>query len=233
MKLTKIIGAAALGILLVAAYAFIPDPGMSKPQRESNDKWNKMNQREKDKKVEKLNDLDKTGHDDQDDKKEKMKPKDSRDGKYHGQYRRKGDLEHKITICHKTGGHPVTISVSERAWHAHQAHGDVRGECRDARDKKDIGPAEEKRRKIYGTIAYGEDAIIHSGDVIEAAWERINKAHLSIEAARRSGRFTSAELKQREDRVVLVETRTSNLEDMVSFTRHHVTVNGGLVEVQL
>ena len=38
----------------------------------------------------------------------------------------------KITICHRTLSkkHPtVTITISERAWKAHAAHGDVKGAC--------------------------------------------------------------------------------------------------------
>jgi hypothetical protein len=41
--------------------------------------------------------------------------------------------QYKITICHHTKGkggtHHVTISVSVRAWPAHQRHGDTMGPC--------------------------------------------------------------------------------------------------------
>lgn len=46
----------------------------------------------------------------------------------------------KITICHhargKKGTKHVTIRISERAWKAHQRHGDTRGACPTARNKK-------------------------------------------------------------------------------------------------
>lgn len=38
----------------------------------------------------------------------------------------------KITICHVPPGNPDnarTLTVSEKAWRAHQAHGDVQGPC--------------------------------------------------------------------------------------------------------
>ncbi|MGB0896474.1 MAG: hypothetical protein ACPGU9_03365 [Flavobacteriaceae bacterium] len=43
-----------------------------------------------------------------------------------------GQAEEKITICHIPPGnpdnaHPITISVN--AWPAHEAHGDVIGDC--------------------------------------------------------------------------------------------------------
>jgi hypothetical protein len=40
--------------------------------------------------------------------------------------------QYKLTICHHTGSkkHPMhTISVSNRAWPAHQRHGDTMGAC--------------------------------------------------------------------------------------------------------
>lgn len=46
----------------------------------------------------------------------------------------------KITICHhankKGVTKHVTIRISERAWKAHQRHGDTRGACSTARNKK-------------------------------------------------------------------------------------------------
>jgi hypothetical protein len=41
----------------------------------------------------------------------------------------------KVTICHK--GH--TITVAQKAWPAHQRHGDVLGTCAAAKAKKDKG----------------------------------------------------------------------------------------------
>jgi hypothetical protein len=41
----------------------------------------------------------------------------------------------KITICHKG----KTITISQKAWPAHQRHGDVQGTCAAAKAKKDKG----------------------------------------------------------------------------------------------
>ena len=36
----------------------------------------------------------------------------------------------KIVVCHKThGAHPVTITISNAAWKAHERHGDTKGAC--------------------------------------------------------------------------------------------------------
>ena len=35
----------------------------------------------------------------------------------------------KIVVCHNAGHHPVTITISKRAWPAHKRHGDTLGAC--------------------------------------------------------------------------------------------------------
>jgi hypothetical protein len=53
-------------------------------------------------------------------------------------------VQYKITICHHTHSkkHPtVTISISNRAWPAHQKHGDTLGACPAPKHSKHKGKA--------------------------------------------------------------------------------------------
>ena len=65
------------------------------------------------------------------DPKEKPKPPKAASGQGH-QGQRNGNKPSKAAICHRTGSaeHPSrTIAPSERAWKAHEGHGDTRGAC--------------------------------------------------------------------------------------------------------
>jgi len=243
MNTIRYIKVLALGILMLTAFAFIQQPGSGKSK--PNDKQEKVGEQQEgpkgiEKKDEQHKTIQKGNESDSRDKKEKMGSGRDDHGKktpeIYGKHPNKrhygnSDNANKITICHKTGGHPVTISVSDRAWPAHQAHGDVRGECRSAMDKKKIGPMEERRRIFYLRAAEADEVIFRSIDVMDAAWDRIHSARLSILAARRSGLFTETQLQFREDRVVLVETRATDLQSLISVTQNRIRVNSDRVEV--
>ena len=56
-------------------------------------------------------------------------------------------IQYKITICHHTHSKKnptVTISISNKAWPAHQRHGDTLGPCAHAKKAKAHGKANAK-----------------------------------------------------------------------------------------
>jgi hypothetical protein len=230
----------AVCLALLAGYGFIQQPGDKKEKMKGQDKSKTEKMSGQDNQRKTIDDK-KSGTQSGSDKEEKMGSGERRggdDGKTiyresdsRGDQGKKGDKGHKITICHKTGGHPVTISISERAWPAHQAHGDVQGECGATAAQKKVDGVEKKRVKLYNSVAEAEDLVLHSLDVIDLARERIRLARLSIEAARKSGKFTAAELDLRANKVLLVETRAADLEMLVATTRNDLKAATTEVEV--
>jgi hypothetical protein len=237
MTITRILSALAISILLVTTYAFIQQPGYDKGKGK-NDKKEKTSEPQGATKgenrgvekggAEKGGNQGVTKGDKGTTPDQAGKELDRDYGKPRGNKVEKpgrNDQAHKVTICHKTGGHPVTISVSERAWSAHQAHGDVRGECGSSAAKGVTKALDKGITKFYVRVADADEMIFWSTDVIDLSWDRIRKARLSLAAARRSGLFTEVQLQEREAKIVLVETRTNELNNLIVVTQDKVRLS--------
>ena len=255
MKTIKNIGAVALMCLfLFSGYAFIQKENKGKNEsyqdKGKNDDNHKGHNHDKGKGHgndqgkgnDKDKDKDKEGKSNIDKAKDKAndvmgRGNDNNENGNEGRGKKRGDRE-KITICHKASKHPVTITVSDRAWPAHEAHGDVRGECPVEKTKtdgseKDDDKILEKRTKVYNKVAEAEEVIIDSEDVLSAAKERMRRTVESIEAARLAKSATEEELKAREDKVARVGSLIKEVEDLVNVTREKLRVNVDLIEVDV
>lgn len=257
MKTLKRFGFVALCLMLITGYGFVQKPGGQTPDKKEKmggqqapGKQEKMGGQQAPDKKEKMyspqpgkkpqeSDRDMNDKRSQEsDKKEKMYDRDGYGsgppikkykGKSYGKgYKNSGD--HKITVCHKTGSHPVTLSISDRAWPAHAAHGDVRGDCKVKADKR-LGPLDKKRVILYATLAEAEEVTFWSLDVISLAQRRIYLARLNLETARRSGRFSTVELEAKERRIIQVESRTRALELHLASTRGRLRERDAQIEL--
>lgn len=241
MTIIKQLGAILLVCAFLAGYAFVQHEGYDKDKEKNKAHQQDKAKENKNKKQQK--DVHK-GHKDSkgnSDEKDKALGRDKDNSDARDEKDKNGDFiggngRDKITICHKPSrnpGLPVTIRVSERAWKAHEAHGDIRGECPPATAREKIADDDffSRREVVYVKAAELEEVVLDSEDLLELARERVRRALADLEATRRN--LADAELRERQEKVTRVEMLISEVAALVQTAREDIEVDVDLIEVDL
>ena len=169
----------------------------------------------------------------------KQKQQDERAGKSEADHEENKAGRHQITVCHKPGGKGaggITISVSERAWKAHQAHGDTRGACPNrATEGKAEKPdkVEKKQADFYSKVTAADEKVYDAEDLLAAARARMRKAQERLEAASKTKSLPEAEMQQQQSAISRTASLITELGQLVTETRQNIKTDLERVEASL